>query len=93
MNVSPQHPHALRASTAQTISSAGGGSSNRYSGTPLVHHKDRRGSESTQGRGVPSWPDDDADPRIWCWLWCASFFLDVVLVGMIMWGIAAHGNV
>ena len=42
---------------------------------------------------LPSWPDNDSDPRVWSWVWCASFALDVVLLGLLFWGIAVRGNV
>lgn len=48
---------------------------------------------TTSPTSYPPWPDDEADPRIWGYIWCGSFFLDMILIGMLPWGIAIQGKI
>ena len=47
----------------------------------------------TNPTSYPPWPDDEADPRIWSYIWCSSFLLDLVLIGMLLWGVAVQGKI
>ncbi|KAF8241710.1 hypothetical protein K440DRAFT_641443 [Wilcoxina mikolae CBS 423.85] len=60
--------------------------SNPFSDSHAYHQMDHQ-----QPAKRPSWPDEGCDPRMWYIAWGITIVVDLILLGLIIWGLMKYG--